>query len=287
MTNSVQPSQARHPEEPRSGVSKDARRLRIDSAVEQGGEVTPFYDPMIAKLIAHAPTRKQAASALADACREVEVWPVKTNAAFLARCLDQPDFVAGDVDTGFIERRLEVLTAWAAPSEALAAIAAAILIDTDEPTDETISPWSPAVGATGFRLNAQPVRSIRLECAGQPIEARLLDLAWDKDEVLVQDGRAIVFDAGEAYELSLPRASGTAGEAASDGAVLSPMPGKIVAVAAVEGAAVAKGAPLVTLEAMKMEHALKAPFDGRVAEVRVAPGGQVSEGALLVRLEPA
>jgi acetyl/propionyl-CoA carboxylase alpha subunit len=76
----------------------------VDSAVEQGGEVSVFYDPMIAKLIAHAATREAAAGALADACRSVEVWPVRTNAAFLARCLDEPDFLSGDIDTGFIER---------------------------------------------------------------------------------------------------------------------------------------------------------------------------------------
>ena len=85
--------------------------IRVDSAVEEGGAVSPFYDPMIAKLIVHADSREAAAEALAEACASVEVWPVKTNAAFLARCAGHPDFVAGDVDTGFIERRLDDLTA--------------------------------------------------------------------------------------------------------------------------------------------------------------------------------
>ena len=76
--------------------------LRVDTGVEQGGEVSQYYDPMIAKLIVHEDTREAAAARLADACCEVEVWPVRTNAAFLARCLDHPRFVAGDVDTGFI-----------------------------------------------------------------------------------------------------------------------------------------------------------------------------------------
>src|SRR5438067_9826643 len=98
--------------------------VRADAGVEAGGEVTPFYDPMIAKLIAHAPTREAALAELAEACDGVEVWPVKTNAGFLARCLEAPDFIAGDVDTGFIGRNLEVLTAPAPPSPAALACAA-------------------------------------------------------------------------------------------------------------------------------------------------------------------
>src|SRR5204862_2944212 len=98
--------------------------VRADAGVEEGGEVTPFYDPMIAKLIAHAPTREAALAELAEACDGVEVWPVRTNAGFLARCLEQPSFIAGDVDTGFIERNLEALTAPAQPSPAALACAA-------------------------------------------------------------------------------------------------------------------------------------------------------------------
>ena len=89
--------------------------MRVDSGVEEGGEITPFYDPMIAKLIAHADTREKAAAGLAEACRSVEVWPVKTNAAFLARCAGHPDFVAATLDTGFIADRLEALTAVVPP----------------------------------------------------------------------------------------------------------------------------------------------------------------------------
>src|SRR5690606_2064124 len=83
--------------------------VRVDSAMEAGDVVTPFYDPMIAKLVAHGPTREAALASLADACDAVECWPVKTNAGFLARCLDDPDFIVGEVDTGFIEARLESL----------------------------------------------------------------------------------------------------------------------------------------------------------------------------------
>ena len=98
--------------------------IRVDTGVQEGGEVSPFYDPMIAKLIAHAATREGASDLLAEACSQVEVWPVKTNAGFLTRCLDHPDFIAGDVDTSFIEARLDVLAPRPAPSQAALSAAA-------------------------------------------------------------------------------------------------------------------------------------------------------------------
>jgi acetyl/propionyl-CoA carboxylase alpha subunit len=259
--------------------------IRVDTGVEEGGEVSPFYDPMIAKLICHAPARAQAASQLADACREVEVWPVKTNAAFLARCLDAPAFVAEDVDTSFIERHMETLASPKSPSSAVLSSAAVALLADDDPTEEVWTPWSPFCGPVGFRLNAAPVREVRLDVGGEITTAELFG-GGDAEDLLVGYGEVIAFEDGSAFEIRLPRAVGGAGEGAiGDGAILSPMPGKIVAVAAEEGGAVAKGAPLVTLEAMKMEHVLTAPFDGVVAEVNVKPGEQVSEGVMLARLK--
>jgi propionyl-CoA carboxylase alpha chain/3-methylcrotonyl-CoA carboxylase alpha subunit len=263
--------------------------VRVDTAVEEGGEVTPFYDPMIAKLIAHAPTREAAAAQLAEACRRVEIWPVKANAGFLARCLDHPDFVAGDVDTGFIEARLDALVPKGAPPEEVQALAAAAAMAGEEDaTDEPWSPWSPLDGPTGFRLNAPAQLGVRLEHGGQVLTASAEDADFDEAEerVLLGDDQIVVFADGEAFEFHTPRAAGDGEDGASgDGAIRSPMPGKIVAVAVEQGAEVKKGAPLVTLEAMKMEHALAAPFDGKVAELKVAAGDQVSEGVLLVKLE--
>ena len=202
--------------------------VRAGAGVEEGGEVTPFYDPMIAKLIAHAPTREAAAAKLALACRAIEVAPVKTNAAFLARCLEHPDFVAGAVDTGFIEARIDGL-----------------LEDPPAPTYRETEPRGPCPRLEGFRINAAPAPR-------------------------------------RAYS---SRSHAGAGEAVGDGSILSPMPGKIVAVQVASGDAVKKGQPLVTLEAMKMEHALTAPFDGKVVELPFKAGDQVSEGVLLVKLE--
>ncbi|WP_293678028.1 biotin carboxylase N-terminal domain-containing protein, partial [uncultured Phenylobacterium sp.] len=133
--------------------------VRADTGVEPGDAISPFYDPMIAKLIAHAPTREQAIADLAEACAEVEVWPVKTNAGFLVRCLETPDFIAGAVDTGLIGRDLEALTAAAEPSpEALATAGWAFRKGVEQAEAEP-SPW---VDLKGFRLNAPAVETTHL-----------------------------------------------------------------------------------------------------------------------------
>jgi propionyl-CoA carboxylase alpha chain/3-methylcrotonyl-CoA carboxylase alpha subunit len=146
--------------------------IRVDTGVEEGDAVTQFYDPMIAKLIARGDTRDEAAAALAEACRQVEVWPVRTNAAFLARCLDHPDFLAGEVETSFIAGRMGDLVD-VAPSKD-AAVAALALAAEDAaaevglpPDSDRLSPWQATPdGLYGFRLNA-PARTLHhIEFAG-------------------------------------------------------------------------------------------------------------------------
>ncbi|MFA7263756.1 MAG: acetyl/propionyl/methylcrotonyl-CoA carboxylase subunit alpha [Caulobacter sp.] len=259
--------------------------VRVDSAVEEGGEVTPFYDPMIAKLIVHADTREAAAEALADACAAVEVWPVKTNAAFLAKCAGHPDFVAGDVDTGFIERRLETLLGEGQPSAVAAGVAATALVELQS-RDEAPTPWSALDLAGGFRLNGPPRRRMTLMCGATELEGELLDVDLHPEDLLVLDeDEVVVFESGEAFAFRRPTTDAAAHGGESDGAVISPMPGKVVSVSVKAGDTVTKGQTLLVLEAMKMEHALAAPFDGVVAELAAVAGGQVSEGVVLVRLE--
>jgi propionyl-CoA carboxylase alpha chain/3-methylcrotonyl-CoA carboxylase alpha subunit len=263
--------------------------VRVDSGVEEGGEVTPFYDPMIAKLIAHAPTRTAAAAKLADACAEVEVWPVKTNAGFLARCAAHPDFVAGDVDTGFIETRLHALVGSAKASAAVTTLAATAFADMDAP-DGAPTPWSPLGGATGFRLNGDTRAETRLSLAGEVVTARLTDAEFDLDGgvLIVDEDQVVVFDGGDVFAFTKPSTTASAaGGGISNGQLLSPMPGRIVSVGAEAGAKVTKGQAVVTMEAMKMEHALVAPFDGTVAELSAKPGDQVSEGVVLARIAKA
>jgi len=259
--------------------------IRADAGVEQGGVISPYYDPMIAKLIAHAPSRQAAARRLADACRQVEVWPVKANAWFLANCTSDPDFLAARLDTDFINARLAALTTRPEPAPSPAAVAALARREAAG-AGEARSPWSPGA-ATGFRMNAAPADTAPVLVDDAPAVA-VVDFTQPDAVTLGDDGQAVFFAGGAAFTLALRAKAGAHGAAeGNDGSIRSPMPGRIVTLAAQIGAEVAKGAPLVTLEAMKMEHALNAPFDGTVAEVSVAVGDQVSEGAVLVRLEPA
>jgi acetyl/propionyl-CoA carboxylase alpha subunit len=269
---------------PSTGVLQHFRLpdgVRADAGVAQGDRITPFYDPMIAKLIAHADTREAAIGKLRAACEAVEVWPVKTNAGFLARCLASPDFVAGRVDTGLIERDLAALAAPAEPSpEALATAGWAAREASVRGGDEA-GPW---LGLKGFRLNAAPATTTRLFLDGAPVEAtmpptppRAAHAPNAETIVVFERGEAVVFHAAP------PVLEETA---AGDGQIRAPMPGKVILVSVKPGEAAAKGQALITLEAMKMEHTLSAPFDGTVEEVAALAGAQVDEGALLVRLAP-
>jgi acetyl/propionyl-CoA carboxylase alpha subunit len=255
--------------------------LRVDAGVEEGGEITPFYDPMIAKLVAHADTREEAIVQLCEACDGVEVWPVKTNAGFLVRCLEEPDFIAGEVDTGFIERRLEALTATPEPSSAAlsaAADAATVVIEEGAADD----PW---VGLQGFRLNAALETAVRLFQDGKAVLVSAMDSAPDRSVLITDDDDIVVFEAGEAFVFKDHPPAGDHGAGSGDGQVRSPMPGKVTQLSVKAGDIVAKGQALLVLEAMKMEHAMTAPFDGKVVEVNASVGGQVTEGAVLVTLE--
>ncbi len=250
--------------------------VRIERGVEQGGVISPFYDPMIAKLIAHGPTREAAAAKLAAACRQVQVWPVRANAGFLARCLADPDFLAGRIDTGFINAHLERLMPPAEPPEHVIRAAAASRL-----APPGADPWS---ALQGFRANAAPAIEAAVQYGDQ-----LYRLALQPGELpglpVLRDGADIVvFDAGEAWAFGEPRAKGLESGEASDGKIMSPMPGRIVAVHAAQGERVRKGQPLVTLEAMKMEHAMIAPFDGVIERLSAKVGDQVSEGVTLAVL---
>jgi acetyl/propionyl-CoA carboxylase alpha subunit len=259
--------------------------VRVDAGVEEGDEISPHYDPMIAKLIAHAPTREAAIAELAEACGEVEIYPVKSNAGFLVHCLESPDFIAGALDTGLIGRELETLTAPADPSPEALATAGWAFREQVEREAETVGP-SPWVALSGFRLNAPAATTTRLFLNGQAVDAEMGEQPSRSVHVLGEDA-AVVFEGGEAFVFrDHPPAADAAGSS-SDGQIRAPMPGKVTVVAVAAGDKVAKGQPLVTLEAMKMEHALTAPFDGSVDEVAVTLGAQVSEGTVLVKLTAA
>jgi len=244
----------------------DADGGRIDTGVYPGAEVSPFYDPMIAKVVAHGGTREDARLGLREMLEASAVWPVKTNAAFLIAALEHADFAAGTVNTGLIARDGEAMTAPVAPSREALADAARALVG-DEPL-------------AGFRLNAPQRSTVRALLDGEPMD---LAFAGSGDEPAADE--ALIAEHGSVWQVTPWRSEGAGHHHAHDGDILAPMPGKVIAVEVAPGQAVTKGQKLLTLEAMKMEHSLTAPFDGKVAELNAVAGAQVSEGALLVRIE--
>jgi 3-methylcrotonyl-CoA carboxylase alpha subunit len=261
--------------------------IRIDTGVYQGGEVSQFYDPMIAKLIVHEDSREAAAQALAVAASEVEVWPVKTNAGFLVKCLEHPRFVAGDVDTGFIAVEEEALTV--SPLSEFGLEGAARALRDHAPAaagNDHWAPWDDWNGPQGFRLNAAPERLQTVVVDGEAHRVALTPDDYPPAPYLALTAqKGVWFEDGVAFEVSAFKQAGAGGGSASDGALRAPMPGKIVAASAKVGDAVVKGQPIVVLEAMKMEHALVAPFDGTVSEIGVAVGDQVTADAVLARVD--
>jgi 3-methylcrotonyl-CoA carboxylase alpha subunit len=259
------------------------RGVRVDTGVEEGDRISPYYDPMIAKLIARGRDRGEAIDRLVDALEQVEIWPVRTNAGFLARAAADPDFRAGDVDTGFIPSRIDRLVPNPAPPEGVWNLAATALLASSFGNGGEGDPWD---SLRGFRANAEPDLRVALSHAG---ETRVVEAGGDPPLEGIATAEAetvLVFSAGQAFAFVLPGAGGgAAGGAASDGALMSPMPGRVISVEVRQGDRVAKGQKLLTLEAMKMEHSLTAPFAGLVAELDAVEGAQVSEGTLLVRVE--
>ncbi|MGN6819652.1 MAG: acetyl/propionyl/methylcrotonyl-CoA carboxylase subunit alpha [Sphingomonas sp.] len=242
---------------------------RVDTGVEEGADISPFYDPMIAKVIAWGEEREDARERLADALSDAIVWPVRSNAGFLVEALEHHAFAAGEVDTGLIAREGDALMPPASPShEALADAAAALIGDR---------------AMSGFRLNAPARRSgtFLLDGAKVTIDYDAPEPGSGAvDSLLIAEG-------GQVWQLTPFRAAGGTAGAAGDGAILAPMPGRVIAVDVAAGDAVTKGQKLLTLEAMKMEHGLTAPFDGVVAELNASAGAQVQVDALLVKIEKA
>ena len=251
---------------------------RIETGVEEGDAISPFYDPMIAKLIGRGGTRNEATDALAAMLDSVEVWPVHTNAAFLFNAVTSDEFCNSEIDTGFIERHLDELIPDSEPDEEIWRGGAAVAWLGGEYGAELPGP-------AGFRLNAEPNSRVALGRGGT---FRAVDLCGELPEVtgFVEDDRLVVFREGQAYDFHLSARGSVGTHGAADGLITAPMPGKVASVDVSKGDKVAKGQRLLTLEAMKMEHGLVAPFDGEVSEVNAKAGAQVVEGAVLARVEP-
>ncbi|WP_338505098.1 acetyl/propionyl/methylcrotonyl-CoA carboxylase subunit alpha [Sphingomonas kaistensis] len=272
-------------EDPSTGFLPSTGRLdhfdlgaegRVETGVEEGDAISPFYDPMIAKLVAHGDDRGEAIDSLAAMLDGVEVWPVRTNAGFLVNCLLDEDFEDAALDTGFIGRKLDTLVPDNAPDEALWRAAAVVALAAEE---------QPALA--GFRLNAPSAPAATLSF-GTDRRRIVLDDTEDYAPAsgFADDAQVVLFEGGQAYAFERRARGGGAGSA-GNGSLLAPMPGKVTSVDVAEGERVEKGQRLLTLEAMKMEHAMLAPFDGVVAELTVKAGAQVQVEALLARVEAA
>jgi len=270
--------------------------VRIDTGVEEGDEISPFYDPMIAKLIVRSKDRGKALDTLADACGGIACHPVKTNAWFLKRLCEAEQFRAGDMTTGYIAERLEALTAPPQPSQLLLQEVAEHFIGARWSDDEEYHHRTLRAdrGLSGFRLNRPCSFTVNVHSNGEPVavdfDMSLYDggTHWEPSVGAIKDAEeATFFEGGAAFDFEIASRGTGASHGVHDGEIEAPMPGRVTAVEVAQGEKVAKGQRLLTLEAMKMEHALIAPFDGIVAELNATAGAQVTEGQLLVKVEAA
>ncbi|MCA0016440.1 acetyl/propionyl/methylcrotonyl-CoA carboxylase subunit alpha [Mesorhizobium sp. B292B1B] len=275
--------------------------MRVETGVRAGDAISPYYDPMIAKLVVHGRDRPAALEALGAALARTEVAGSIVNTAFLAALVTDPDFSAGDVDTGLIGRHQQALTEIAPPSgetvaaAAIAASGAGALTPSDDP-------WSSLAGYTHFHGMA---RRIRLRFGDEDILAKVsvrpdrrcqVTLHAPYDSANSHDLRAVprlarwpghitIFEGAIGYTFAVPDPLARSDDAAAaSGSLRAPMPGLVKLVRATKGDTVMKGQPLLILEAMKMEHTIAAPHDGVIAEI-ATEGAQVTEGTVLVRFE--
>ncbi|MBS3934083.1 MAG: acetyl/propionyl/methylcrotonyl-CoA carboxylase subunit alpha [Truepera sp.] len=299
----------------------ESLHVRVDAGVEEGDEISPYYDPLIAKLIVWDENRDRARARLRQALAEYRVVGVANNIEFLSRLIAAPAFASADLDTGLIEReqaylfpaRAETpLAVWqvAALAELLrerAAVSARC-------GEARLSPWH---GRDGWWLNVSAQRNLLFRLGevqktvgvvyrnegyllmldGHSAEARgelaargLLRAELDgrrlNATVIVAGEQRHIFLYGRAWQLvSVDPLYHEGAGGGAEGGLRAPMPGKIIALIATAGAKVAKGAPLLIIEAMKMEHIIVAPTDGVVRAFRFAVGDQVDDGAEIVELE--
>ncbi|MCA1300367.1 acetyl-CoA carboxylase biotin carboxylase subunit [Stappia indica] len=272
--------------------------IRIDTGVEAGADVSPHYDPMIAKIIAHGATREEALERLSRQFGVTWVAGPKSNLAFLAALVDHPEVRAGGFDTGLVDRDLDGLTGGAV-SEATIAAAVATLVAGHTPHEEVATGWiDPFAENDAFQLSGPRVSGLKVTVDGQ---MRDLPVRWrdgrpvpdgqdgdgtDIPGIAAWSGDAVwALEGGRAVKVALvDQLARTVEAEGGKAAIPAPMHGKVIAVSVAAGDAVERGDRLAVVEAMKMEHAITAPRDGIVEAVLVEEGAQVDQGAPVVRL---
>jgi 3-methylcrotonyl-CoA carboxylase alpha subunit len=294
--------------------------LRIDAGYREGDAVSPYYDAMLAKMIAWAPTREAAIARLNRGLEESDVRGIVTNIPFLSALVTHPDVVANAIDTGFIERELQALTqtsAGVSEYELFAAVAAILMAEQIASAGESLSPWRSSgwmpVGRRqrvfAFReRNAAEQHDVTLTYGrGLPtLSTGARQASFEAHPVadggfdLVLDGmKSHVVSAIEGHELYLRTRNGRFElhwvdpfggddeEQTGEDKIVAPLPGTVVALLAQEGATLEKGAAILTLEVMKMEQTLRAPFAGVLKAIKCKVGDIVQEGAELAEVEPS
>ncbi|WP_029047307.1 acetyl/propionyl/methylcrotonyl-CoA carboxylase subunit alpha [Cupriavidus sp. amp6] len=293
--------------------------IRIDAGVREGDTISPYYDPMIAKLIVWGKDRDEALARMRQALAAYHVVGLSTNVAFLQRLVKSEAFRTADLDTGLIERNEKTLFPPPAPvGMEIIALAVAALLDREarELRIDAADPHSPWTHGGAWRLNGGVSRQLRFGYGDHVLDVTLNTNArgstliyadqaapfastCQADDLRVNlgtrrahgqvhsDGETFhVFYAGRHVALAWLDPLAHAGESESEGGKLTaPMPGKVIAVMVEAGSTVTRGTPLLVMEAMKMEHTISAPADGVVSEVLYGVGEQVAEGAQLLAFE--
>lgn len=304
-------------------MAPETEFVRVDSGVRQGDAISIQYDAMIAKLICHGPDRASAIARLAAALSQAEIAGVASNLELLTRIVRSPEFAAGRLDTGFIERHADTLLG-PEPQPDLSVLAAAALgvltLEAEAAAaraEASADPYSPWHARDGWWLNTAPERLLRFVVASGELSVRIrregdswrlatdqgsrLGRAWPLGEgrigieldgirervAFARDRDIITLQRqGHTWQLSLPDPTATADAAAEAGdRLVAPIPGQITEVLTCPGQAVKRGEILVVLEAMKTVFRLGAPADAIVAEITCRAGEQVEEGQLLVAFE--
>lgn len=293
---------------------------RVDSGVEQGDEITPHYDPMIAKLIAWGPSRAEAINRMNALLHASDVAGCVTNLDFLRNVIDNDTFISGSYDTGFIEDQGKALIPSDEKSSLAFAIAALWLAtpsDNNNPAGDIHSPWGSCGDTVGWRLWSGGAQVVALDDDGERLEvvvtmhksgSRTIAVGEETFDVAAfsRDGSRATIDLGTRilharverdgdvlslfldgkwHHVSLLVGFGEDADAGDGGSSISaPLPGKITVINTKNGASVRRGDALIVLEAMKMEHTLEAPRDGVVTDLTIGVGDQVEEGATLLSL---
>jgi 3-methylcrotonyl-CoA carboxylase alpha subunit len=290
--------------------------IRVDSGVREGDTITADYDPMIAKLIVWGQDRSHALSQAQQSLSEFVVLGLHTNISFLQRVIRCSDFAEAVLDTGLIERNQDsLLSSPASVSYGTIALATAALLKTEQTGSVVDDPYSPWRATSGWRLNSIYKRSLRWLVNNREIETTVIyapsgimletggiayplsvqsvhnnDLSLTAGTLTIS-GQVYsegpvhhVFESGEHTVLEwLDPLTHTHAAETREGELTAPMPGKIVAVHVASGDKVKKGAPLIAMEAMKVEYTIQAPANGTIQDVLFTVGEQVTEGAELIR----